>query len=88
MDGDQGPFGPVVNGTMVVVFYQYRPSQTAGYAFLALFSLTSLAHIIYLFTLRAFWFTPFLLGGIGERPCFPLTVAGSSILDIDIPSAS
>ncbi|KAI1743191.1 RTA1-domain-containing protein [Xylaria scruposa] len=66
MDGDQGPFGPVVNGTMVVVFYEYRPNQTAGYAFLALFAIATLAHIVYLFTLRAWWFIPFILGGVAE----------------------
>ncbi|KAI0517646.1 RTA1-domain-containing protein [Xylaria bambusicola] len=66
MDGDQGPFGPVVNGTMVVVFYQYRPSEIAGYAFLGLFAIATLAHIVYLFILRAWWFIPFILGGIAE----------------------
>ncbi|KAI1365963.1 RTA1-domain-containing protein [Xylaria arbuscula] len=66
MDSDQGPFGPIVNGTMVVVFYQYRPSETAGYAFLALFAITTLSHVIWFFTLRAWWFLPFILGGIAE----------------------
>ncbi|KAI0534690.1 putative RTA1 domain protein [Xylaria digitata] len=63
---DEGPFGPVVNGTMVVVFYEYRPNQQAAYAFLALFALATLGHIIYLFYLRAWSFIPFILGGIAE----------------------
>ncbi|KAI0809910.1 RTA1-domain-containing protein [Xylaria sp. FL0064] len=63
---DKGPFGPIVNGTMVVVFYEYRPSEQAGYAFVALFALATLGHIIYLFYLRAWHFIPFILGGIAE----------------------
>ncbi|KAI1279469.1 RTA1-domain-containing protein [Xylaria sp. FL0933] len=63
---DEGPFGPVVNGTMVVVFYEYRPSEQAAYAFVALFALATLGHIIYLFYLRAWHFIPFILGGIAE----------------------
>ncbi|KAI0892754.1 RTA1-domain-containing protein [Annulohypoxylon nitens] len=60
-----GPFGPVVNGTQIV-FYQYRPSKTAGFAFMALFALATLGHLIYFFWLRAWFFVPFLLGGIAE----------------------
>ncbi|KAI0466138.1 RTA1-domain-containing protein [Xylaria cf. heliscus] len=63
---DEGPFGPIVNGTMVVVFYEYRPNQEAAYAFVALFGLAVLGHIIYLFWLRAWFFIPFILGGIAE----------------------
>ncbi|KAI1419861.1 RTA1-domain-containing protein [Xylaria sp. FL1777] len=63
---DEGPFGPVVNGTMVVVFYEYRPNQQAAFAFVALFGLATLGHIIYLFYLRAWSFIPFILGGIAE----------------------
>lgn len=59
-----GPFGPVVNGTQIV-FYQYRPSKTAGFAFMALFALATLGHLIYFFWLRTWFFIPFLLGGIG-----------------------
>ncbi|KAI0147638.1 RTA1-domain-containing protein [Xylariaceae sp. FL1272] len=66
MDNDSGPFGPVVNGTMVVVFYQYRPNESAAYAFLSLFAIATLAHIVYFFSLRAWWFLPFILGGIAE----------------------
>ncbi|KAK4158327.1 RTA1 like protein-domain-containing protein [Chaetomidium leptoderma] len=58
------PFGPVVNGTMIVVFWEYRPSNIAAYLFLALFSLATLGHLVYLVWLRAWIFIPFLLGGI------------------------
>ncbi|KAJ2989742.1 hypothetical protein NUW58_g3313 [Xylaria curta] len=64
--GDEGPFGPVVNGTMVVVFYEYRPNREAGFAFLALFALATFGHIVYLFYLRAWSFIPFILGGLAE----------------------
>ncbi|KAF9876566.1 rta1 domain-containing protein [Colletotrichum karsti] len=63
-DGD-GPFGPVVNGTQIV-FYEYRPNGPAGWAFLVLFAAGVLAHIGYLFWLRAWHFIPFILGGVGE----------------------
>ncbi|KAH8156090.1 hypothetical protein CIB48_g12157, partial [Xylaria polymorpha] len=51
---------------MVVVFYEYRPNQEAGFAFVALFALATLGHIIYLFWLRAWFFIPFILGGLAE----------------------
>jgi hypothetical protein len=63
---DGPPFGPIVNGTMVVVFWEYRPSNVAAYLFLALFALITLGHIIYFIYLRAWIFIPFLLGGICE----------------------
>lgn len=63
---DGPPFGPVVNGTMVVVFWEYRPSNVAAYAFLALFALATLGHAVYLVVLRAWRFIPFILGGICE----------------------
>lgn len=66
---DDGPFGPIVNGTMVVVFYEYRPSKPAAFAFMALFALATLGHLVYFFRLRAWYFIPFLMGGIGKpRP--------------------
>ncbi|KAK8207079.1 RTA1 like protein-domain-containing protein [Phyllosticta capitalensis] len=63
---DGPPFGPVVNGTMVVVFWEYRPSESAGYAFMALFALATLGHLAYLIWLRAWFFLFFILGGICE----------------------
>lgn len=61
---DEPPFGPVVNGTMVVVFWEYRPSNAAAYAFLALFVLATLGHLIYFVWLRAWTFIPLMLGGV------------------------
>ncbi|RYP40004.1 hypothetical protein DL767_001938 [Monosporascus sp. MG133] len=63
---DGPPFGPIVNGTQIVVFYEYRPNKPAGYAFMALFALATAAHLLYLIPLRAWSFIPFILGGISE----------------------
>ncbi|KAK0733549.1 RTA1 like protein-domain-containing protein [Lasiosphaeria miniovina] len=62
---DGPPFGPVIDGTMVVVFWEYRPSNVAAYLFLALFALATLGHVVYLAWLRAWTYIPFILGGIG-----------------------
>ncbi|OKL58806.1 hypothetical protein UA08_05739 [Talaromyces atroroseus] len=59
------PFGPIVNGTQII-FFEYRPSEPAGYAFMVLFALAVLAHLVYLFVLRAWFCIPMILGGIGE----------------------
>ncbi|OTA63108.1 RTA1-domain-containing protein [Hypoxylon sp. EC38] len=64
MDSD-GPYGPVVNGTQIV-FYEYRPNKAAALSFVVLFGLATLGHLIYFFALRAWFFLPFLLGGIAE----------------------
>ncbi|KAK7523345.1 hypothetical protein IWZ03DRAFT_419437 [Phyllosticta citriasiana] len=63
---DGPPFGPVVNGTMVVVFWEYRPSESAGYAFMALFAIATIEHLGFLCCVRAWSFIPFILGGICE----------------------
>ncbi|KAG8416803.1 hypothetical protein J3459_013633 [Metarhizium acridum] len=63
---EDGPFGPFVNGTMIVVFYQYRPNREAGYAFMVLFAIATLAHLVYLIRLKAWIFIPFLMGGLAE----------------------
>ncbi|KAI9154943.1 Protein RTA1 [Paramyrothecium foliicola] len=60
-----GPFGPIVNGTQIV-FFEYRPNKSAGYAFLALFALATCAHLFFLVKRRAWFFIPFILGGISE----------------------
>jgi hypothetical protein len=49
---------------MVIVFWEYRPSNVAAYLFLGLFAAATLGHLIYLIWLRAWTFIPFLLGGI------------------------
>lgn len=59
------PFGPIINGTQIIVYYHYRPHKPAAYIFVALFALATLLHLIYLFRLRAWYFIPILLGGIG-----------------------
>lgn len=67
MNTGNGPFGPIVNGTQIV-FFEYRPNKSAGYAFTALFAVASVGHLIYLIWRRAWFFIPFLLGGIGKTP--------------------
>ncbi|UZP39168.1 hypothetical protein NXS19_006984 [Fusarium pseudograminearum] len=60
-----GPFGPVVNGTQIV-FFEYLPNKPAAISFVVLFGITTLAHLIFIFIYRAWFFIPFILGGICE----------------------
>ncbi|KAL6916404.1 hypothetical protein FSST1_007899 [Fusarium sambucinum] len=60
-----GPFGPVVNGTQIV-FFEYLPNKPAAISFVALFGLVTTAHLIFIFIYRAWFFIPFVLGGICE----------------------
>ncbi|GMG16948.1 unnamed protein product [Aspergillus oryzae] len=54
-----------VNGSSPwVEFYPYNPSQTAGYAFMAIFGITTVVHIILMFPYKAAYFIPLILGGI------------------------
>ncbi|KAJ4251541.1 hypothetical protein NW762_011530 [Fusarium torreyae] len=62
---ETGPFGPVVNGTQIV-FYEYLPNKPAALSFVVLFGLTTFAHLVFIFVLRAWFFIPFILGGICE----------------------
>ncbi|KAL4779923.1 RTA1 like protein-domain-containing protein [Aspergillus varians] len=56
-----------VNGSSPwVEFYPYNPSLTAGYAFMAVFGIATLAHIVLMFPYKAAYFIPFVLGGICE----------------------
>lgn len=58
-------FHPGTNGTQPwVEFYPYAPSKTAGYAFMALFGITTVAHFVVMFPYRAAYFLPLILGGI------------------------
>ena len=58
-------FHPGTNGTDPwVEFYPYAPSKTAGYAFMALFGITTVAHFVVMFPYRAAYFIPLVLGGI------------------------
>ncbi|CAG8305065.1 unnamed protein product [Penicillium salamii] len=60
-------FHPGQNGSDPwVEFYPYTPSATAGYAFMAIFGISTLAHIILMFPFRAAYFIPLILGGICE----------------------
>ncbi|RHZ55490.1 hypothetical protein CDV55_105482 [Aspergillus turcosus] len=47
-----------------VEFYPYTPSNTAGYAFMAIFGIATVIHIILMFPYRAAYFIPLILGGI------------------------
>lgn len=62
MSGD-GPYGPVVNGTQIV-FFEYLPNKPAAISFVALFGMATLAHLIFIVIYRAWFFIPFILGGI------------------------
>ncbi|CAG8209591.1 unnamed protein product [Penicillium nalgiovense] len=60
-------FHPGVNGSdPYVVFYPYTPSETAGYAFMAMFGVMTIAHIVLMFPYRAAYFIPLVLGGVCE----------------------
>ncbi|XRM45303.1 hypothetical protein ABZX51_008401 [Aspergillus tubingensis] len=60
-------FHPGVNGSAPYVdFYPYTPSATAGYAFMAIFGLATLAHFVMMFPYRAAYFIPLVIGGICE----------------------
>ncbi|KAM0200462.1 hypothetical protein ACHAQI_011661 [Fusarium lateritium] len=60
-----GPFGPVVNGTQIV-FFEYLPNKPAAISFVALFGMTTLAHLVFIFIYRAWFFISFFLGGVCE----------------------
>ncbi|RAL08261.1 RTA1 domain-containing protein [Aspergillus homomorphus CBS 101889] len=46
--------------------YAYNPSAPAGWAFVVIFGIGGAVHLVMMFRLRAWFFTPFLLGCIGE----------------------
>ena len=61
------PFGPVVNGILVIIFYEYLPTAIGGYVFMSLFAITTLISIILMFFRPRSWYcTPLVLGGIGK----------------------
>ncbi|KAF5858342.1 hypothetical protein ETB97_004578, partial [Aspergillus alliaceus] len=60
-------FHPGVNGSDPWVdFYPYNPSKPAGYAFVAIFGIITVIHIILMFPYKAAYFIPLILGGICE----------------------
>ncbi|CRG87355.1 Protein RTM1 [Talaromyces islandicus] len=46
-----------------VEFYPYTPSASAGYAFMGLFGVATVAHFILIFLFRAPYFLPMIVGG-------------------------
>ncbi|KAL1960329.1 hypothetical protein VTO42DRAFT_8289 [Malbranchea cinnamomea] len=60
-------FHPGINGSDPwVEFYPYTPSDTAGYAFMALFGVSTFIHSVLMLPYRAAYFIPLVLGGICE----------------------
>ncbi|KAF4210721.1 hypothetical protein CNMCM8980_005027 [Aspergillus fumigatiaffinis] len=49
-----------------VEFYPYTPSASAGYAFMSIFGVATVVHIVLMFPYRAAYFIPLILGGICE----------------------
>lgn len=47
-----------------VDFYPYTPSASAGYTFMGLFGVATVAHFIFIFLFRAPYFLPMIIGGI------------------------
>jgi hypothetical protein len=47
-----------------VDFYPYTPSASAGYAFMCLFGVATVAHFVFIFLFRAPYFLPMIIGGI------------------------
>lgn len=48
------------------IFFPYTPSLPAAYIFMASFAMLTLAHMVYMFPLKSWYFTSFLLGGVCE----------------------
>ncbi|KAH6625098.1 putative RTA1 domain protein [Boeremia exigua] len=46
--------------------FPYNPSAGAGYAFLVMFGITAVIHVILMIMYRSWYFIPFILGCIGE----------------------
>ena len=65
-------FHPGVNGGKPWVdFYPYTPSATAGYAFMAMFGVATVVHIVLAIPFRAAYFIPLILGGVcANYHCF------------------
>lgn len=47
-----------------VEFYPYTPSATAGYAFMAIFGIATVVHLVLMCPFRAAYFIPLVLGGV------------------------
>lgn len=49
-----------------IIFYPYTPSKPAALAFVALFGIATLAHLVAILLFRPWFFIPLILGGIGR----------------------
>ncbi|RDW56354.1 hypothetical protein BP5796_13229 [Coleophoma crateriformis] len=49
-----------------VVYFTYTPSLSAAYGFMGMFAVMTIAHFMYMFPLRSWYFVSFILGGICE----------------------
>ena len=65
MDDYQSLF-PRKSGQADFDFYPYNPSNVAGYIFMALFAVGSVAHLGYIIPYRTWYCIPFLLGCVGK----------------------
>lgn len=48
------------------IFFPYTPSLPAAYVFMSSFAFLTIAHIVYMFPLRSWYFISFILGCICE----------------------
>lgn len=73
-------FHPGQNGSDPwVEFYPYNPSKPAGYAFVAIFGITTVMHLVLMFPYRAAYFIPLVLGGICTY-ILPIPIPPSSVI--------
>lgn len=61
-----------------VEFYPYTPSDTAGYAFMAIFGIATVIHIVLMFPYRAAYFIRLILGGICPSNPIPIHNANTN----------
>lgn len=60
---------PNSNGTITsadLTLYQYDPSDVAAYVYMGLFGFCTAAHLVLIFSFRATYFVPFLIGGTSK----------------------
>ena len=60
---------PALDDPNAFVFYRYAPSKTAAIIFAIAFVCTTLFHVYQMIAKRAWYFTPFIVGGC--RKSFP-----------------
>ena len=47
--------------------FPYNPSIGAGYAFMVMFGIMAIAHVVLMIMYRSWYFIPFVLGCIGKQ---------------------